>query len=72
MAAGFRSSPAILTAAKASAVAAGHLWSQALDPAAREALRAAARGLGPPKHEAPVVLPASNTDTFPHRARRAF
>eukprot|EP00974_Lingulodinium_polyedra_P093571 9066562-Lingulodinium_polyedra.AAC.1 len=50
MAAGFRSSVAILTAAKQAHISAGRVWSQALDLAAREGLRAAARGLGPPKH----------------------
>eukprot|EP00974_Lingulodinium_polyedra_P055309 5319302-Lingulodinium_polyedra.AAC.1 len=49
MAAGFRSAPAILTAAKQAHVSEGHVWSQALDLAAREGCRAAARGFGGPQ-----------------------
>eukprot|EP00974_Lingulodinium_polyedra_P117543 11163637-Lingulodinium_polyedra.AAC.1 len=56
MAAGFRSAPAILTAAKQAHISAGYIWSQALDLSAREGLRAAARGLGPPKHAAAFPL----------------
>eukprot|EP00974_Lingulodinium_polyedra_P133825 11227110-Lingulodinium_polyedra.AAC.1 len=56
MTAGFRFSPAALTAAKQAHIAAERTWMQAPCLAAREGRRASARGLGPPNRARPAPL----------------
>eukprot|EP00975_Prorocentrum_lima_P068435 12920678-Prorocentrum_lima.AAC.1 len=55
-AAGYRSAPSMLSVAKQVHIKAGHQWTDDLALAQREANRAAARGLGPPKKSEPFPL----------------